>query len=362
MVKETFLCTAPSSVVHYPSYTQIYNMTIIQLINGEKVNFLQVNVLKQINLTQFIVGDNTGLAIMTLEGDQTQNVEVGKGLKMVKPSIQEKVISCHPKFSPMKSKQMKIEVNQEELDQLELSGTIKNRCTRGVNFSQIQNDFGDTAVINSVLVYVTTKSKHIDGKYGSYQICNLKDLEGSSSSINLYKQNIDKLEVNKMYTLEKIKKTTIRTDSGIRMATTNFTNIKAATPDQIHLFDDIEIADYKIAGTCLMFNELSYYKSCKKHLTKLDGEGCCSNCGQNENDVGKVDFRCSLIIENKSDETMTAIVIFKRHLDVELNDDDDNEAKLIELLEDKIVGKQLQIFYNATGFENNVAIKVIITE
>ena len=69
-------------------FYQTINMTILQLINGEKVNFLHVNVLKQISSTQYIVGDKTGLAIMHVLSEQSSNIDVGKGLKMVKPSLQ----------------------------------------------------------------------------------------------------------------------------------------------------------------------------------------------------------------------------------------------------------------------------------
>ena len=41
-------------------------MTIQQLIDGEKVHFLHVNVLREISKTQFIVGDKTGLAVLSV--------------------------------------------------------------------------------------------------------------------------------------------------------------------------------------------------------------------------------------------------------------------------------------------------------
>ena len=54
-------------------------MTIFQLLKGETVNFLQVNVLKQISLTHYIVADKTGLAIMTTDEQANQFIEIGKG-------------------------------------------------------------------------------------------------------------------------------------------------------------------------------------------------------------------------------------------------------------------------------------------
>ena len=128
------------------------NMTILELLNGKTVNYIQVNVLKQINPDQVIVGDRTGLAILNLDSDKKQNIEVGKGLKMVKPSVAGKVITCHPKFSPMKTKAMVMDVDSEKFDELELIGKSKTTCTKGTNFQQIEDDYG----YDSLLVYVTT--------------------------------------------------------------------------------------------------------------------------------------------------------------------------------------------------------------
>ena len=189
-------------------------MNIAQLMSGAKVNCIQVNVLKRINSTQIIVADNTGLAIMNLTSDEKQ-IEIGKGLKIAKPSVQGNIISSHPLINPMKTKAMQIQVDKKKLQELEHSAKSQITSNNGVNFVTIEKDFGSNAMIDSVLVYVTTKSRLIEGKYGSYQICNLKDTDGNSSSINLYKQNINKLDVNSIYILENIKKTSIKTDNGI---------------------------------------------------------------------------------------------------------------------------------------------------
>ena len=85
-------------------------MTILQILRGENVTVLQVNVLKEINSTQFVVGDTTGLAVMTADKSATKLIEVGKGVRMFKPSkVDKKVISVSPKFSPMKTKAMQME-------------------------------------------------------------------------------------------------------------------------------------------------------------------------------------------------------------------------------------------------------------
>ena len=336
-------------------------MTIVKLLSGEKVNFLEVNVLKEINSTQFIVGDRTGLALLTIDVSATKFVEVGKGLKMVKPThVEEKVIAAHPKFSPMKAKAIQMDVNYEDIDTFEaMNIKIAAPQQKGLNFKQVEADYGETAVIDQVLAYVTSASKKIDGKYGPYQICNLVDYEGSQISINLYKSHLNKLEVNKVFKLEKIKKTTIQTDTKLRMATTNFTKIVEATPSEVELFSDVKIADKKLEGICIMFNNLSCYTTCTRHLSKLNEHGSCNQCGQSEKDEGRADFRCSLIVQGSDEETMTEITIFKRHLKISLSETAD-ETQIIETLENAVVGKMCQIHYNEVSDEKNVAIKVVI--
>ena len=337
-------------------------MTIQKLISGENVNFLQVNVLKELNSTQYIVGDATGMAIMTIEEASAKFVEVGKGLKMVKPSkVDENNIAAHPKFNPQKTKATDLEMDFDEIDRLSTQGTNISSIRKGINFSEIETDFGQNAMINQVLAYVTSASRTIEGKYGAYQICNLVDYDGNTLAINLYKSNINKLEIHKAYKLEKIKKTAIKSDNGkLRLATTNFTKILDATTGEADLFADVKIADKKLQGTCLMFNNLNIYKSCKKHMTRLD-DGICGECGQTEMENQKADFRCSLVIfdPNAEDDNMTEITIFKRHLNVNI-DVDCNEEKLIQILENSIVDKECEIHYNENGDDNNVAVKLTL--
>ena len=346
-------------------HTYFLNMTIQNLIAGLPVTCLQVNILQELSPTQYIVGDRTGYAIMTTDEASAKMVEVGKGLRMVKPGIvEDNVINTHPKIRPMKTKAMALDIDYDQIEKLSRQKVKVASQKKGINFLEIENNYDTNAVISEVLAYVTTASRIIDGKYGSYQICNLVDYDGNSLAINLYKSNINKLEINKIYKLEKVKKTTIKSDNEkLRMATTNFTKITDATPSEVILFNDVKIADKKILGTCIMFNNLDLYKSCKKHKTKLDDEGMCAQCGQLEKKDEIVDFRCCLVVgdpEKVDEENMTEVVIFKRHLKIDIDGDID-EDKLIEILEDSVVAKECEIHYNENGDQNNVAVKVTIS-
>ena len=239
-------------------------MTLLQLLNNEKVNWVQVNIIKQINTTNYIVGDASCVSIMTIPEDSgyEKYVEVGKGIKLVKPQrIAEKHISCHPKFSPMKSRPQKININQVEVETLASSVIIKPPRSNETSFSKINTDYDYNTVINTVVMYVTSKLKIINGKYINYQICNLKDCEGGSGTINLYKYNIDKLEISKIYKIERIKKTAIKSDHGPRLATTNFTKITDVTEAKAAVFAHVQLGDKRIKGECILFSDLLCYKA-----------------------------------------------------------------------------------------------------
>ena len=104
-----------------------------------------------------------------------------------------------------------------------------------------------------------------------------------------------------------------------------------------------------------MFNNLSCYTSCKKHQSKLDDNGNCNHCQQFNKLDEKADFRCLLVLEKSDDNSLLEIAIFKRHLDVTL-DDSLSESDLIEQLEQILIGKQCQVDYNVIGTDNNVAV------
>lgn len=361
-------------------------MTIQNVLTGEKVKVLHVNIVEKISQGKYIVADLTGMAIMKIEDETHQKqAELGKAIRVMKPKkVSQHIIACNTKLSPMKTKAIKMNVVDGKLKELQNLGKEMSEINPGLSFDDIKCNYGETAVIPEILTYVTSLSKVIDGKYGPYQISNLRDCNGSAVSINLYKGSIDGVEVNKVYRLNKIRKTTIKDESGLRLGTTNFTKIQKATDDETKLFENTKIADHKIEGDCLMINEFHYYKSCMKHSAKLDEENCCTMCGQIDEKCSRKDFRCNLIIEGdhknqdkkitESDDDIeeeedeeedekkdheVCVMIFKRHVDIEINSDDDEDT-VQEKLEDHVIGKKLKVQYNEIGVDNNIAVKVDI--
>ena len=73
---------------------------------------------------------------------------------------------------------------------------LNMQVDKGISFNSIKNDYDDNTLIENenVLLYDQSRSRKIDGAYG--QICNIIDYDSNKFSINLYKQNVDKLEVD----------------------------------------------------------------------------------------------------------------------------------------------------------------------
>ena len=206
-------------------------------------------------------------------------------------------------------------------------------------------------------MYVVTVSRLIDGKYGQYRICNIRDKTSDPLTLNLYSPHINKLQDNQVYSITKLKKTILKNnDESVRLSTTKFSQIQNGTPEEELLFQDIQVADNVLEGCCIMYTNLYCYNSCPKHCTKLDEDLECLGCKMkiNQEDVVK-DFTCMLQIEDNDD--LKSILIFKRHLNKmgELN-----ETEIEENLSELFIGKQIKVHYNKPTEENLVAVKIDI--
>ena len=84
-----------------------------------------------------------------------------------------------------------------------------------------------------------------------------------------------------------------------------------------------------MTGLCIMYSDLMCYMACTKHNIKLGNNKECGACGEPDN--GQFDYKCSMIMENQDDGSIVSILVFKRHLDISIEDMtlDDNNAHII---------------------------------
>ena len=105
--------------------------------------------------------------------------------------------------------------------------------------------------IENVTVKVITASRVISTNKGKYQICNIKDSTGNTSSINLYSNNLNTLTPFKIFSIANLRKgeVTKNEETKMRLHTTNFTKIDAGTLDDVINFKDVGNGDDTVTGT-----------------------------------------------------------------------------------------------------------------
>ena len=201
-------------------------------------------------------------------------------------------------------------------------------------------------------------SRVIDGMYGEYQICNMRDTSSTPLSLSLYKPHVKKLRDNQVFSLTKVKKNILKHDGAIRLSTTRYTQIQKGNSSEEKLFQDVQVADHIIEGSCVMYTNLTHYKACSKHFTKLRDDGECERCQVkiDEADV-QHDFHCLLQVEDHEHEDLVPILIFRRHLKFNAVM---NETEIEGKIEQLIVGQTVKIQYNDGKGDTNVAVRVEI--
>ena len=359
-----FNSTSDSCAVEVHQLIQIHQvttMTIKDLLEGKQVKWIEVNVIEALSPTRYIVADTTGVAIMEVTPDHSKYVEVGKGVKLVKPSkVSADEIANDKRFSPMKTKAKVIKnPNSERVTVLRNKPKLSGNQAEYVEFKTIKNEFKESAIVGKILAYVVNVSRVIDGNFGKYRIVSLRDSSSEQLTLGLYEPHVEKLQDNQVYAFTKLKKTVLKTDGSIRLGTTKFTQIVKGSEGENELFINIQVAESVIEGGCIMISNFSGYKSCPTHATKLDEDGECLGCRSQIDPNNAVnDFYCVLQVDNGDD--IESILAFRRlfkkiQLDIDALEDS---------LEKNIVGKRIKIHYNTKDDENktNIAVKIDIVE
>ena len=197
------------------------------LENGKlEGNTLTVTLVKKISERDYIVGDNSGLAVFEYDS-AGKELKIGAGIKLIKPvQINNETIRCNPHFAPIKTLIFdKIDAKPRQLQNLERkvqSSKGNAEQTKLITFEEIKQ-MPNGNMIQKVTFLVTKSSRSIQTASGVYQICGIKDIDSKLLSINLYDKFIDSLEVGKVYTAMKIKKFNLKKDGEYqaRLSSTN---------------------------------------------------------------------------------------------------------------------------------------------
>ena len=190
------------------------------------MTWIHVNVIEELSPSIFIVGDSTGLAIMEIAPGHEKHVEIGQGIRLLKPNkIIEDEISFDNKFTPMKTKPKTIpKPDDARIAALRAKSRSEPQKLKGpqinfVSFETIMNEYKEQAIVQNTLLYVTSVSRLIDGQYGKYRICNIRDTQSVALTLALYEPHIEKMEDHQVYKMTKLKKLVMKNDGSVRLAT-----------------------------------------------------------------------------------------------------------------------------------------------
>jgi len=335
-------------------------MTIKQLLETDgttTIKWLYVNIVQFLSYNHFIVADTTGLAIMQVEEKSDKQIEVGQGLKMIKPRKIDDDCFIHENQA-VKTKPMVLpkpdKIKIEELTQ-KAANLKKTKKASYTEFNQIIDNYKEDDIVDAVLVLVSTISRLINGKFGDYRIVNILDSTNSQLSLNMYAPHLEKLRMNEVFVLTNLKKSIMKHDTSLRLVTTKFTNIKPANLDEEKLFGEYKVVKHVIEGYCIMSTDLFCYQSCPKHNIKLNVDGFCILCKTKRSDSNP-NFHCTLHIESLCHNDLTPILIFKNLLNISSKM---SELKTEDLIEQSFVNQKIKIHYKQKG-ETNIATKLEI--
>ena len=324
-------------------------MALLEFLENKLLekNTLEILVIKMISPENFIVGDSSSLALLDISENPNhgKDIKIGTTIKLLKPIlVDKKSLKTNKNFRPLKSKKM-IDLTPSDSDLekfLPLPHDQKAPC-KLTTFKSIKASKNQT-IISSITAIVGHTSRVIETARGNYQIAGLVDIDNDKMSINIYDSNLNKMEPANIYTLTKVKISTINEDGKFekRLFTTKLTTISEASADNKAKFENVTLGQHKVTGTIIGFSELKSYNSCGIHWNKLSEDNLCVNCESKASDI-KVDHTAELYLQESDSDEIQSFRLFKRQLEmlIPILDDDDDEQKLEEL-----EGKECTVDYD----------------
>ena len=335
-----------------------------------KTSMLTVKMVKSINSQSCIIADKSSVAILDIHEtpDHARNMQTGCWYKLIKCQKSDgRTIKLNKVFKPVKTQVKEdIEDISAEIDELEKSLSDKASAKKYEDIQTIKNK-PNQSKIEKITVKVTSKSRVISTGKGNYQICNIKDAKGDTTSIKLYSNYLDKLEQYKIFTITNLKKgeVTQNDERKMRLHTTNFTKIEVGTMEDTINFQHIGNGDESITGMVIGFGDIVVYQSCKAHFKKLDDDLKCPKCDKDLRPEEIIeDFRSEVYIEDLKAEISDSgtevkeIVFFKRALD---NLQDFPKTQVEKKIGD-LEGKIVKIDYNIDYAGRFIAITIELTQ
>ena len=294
-------------------------MSLKQILEEDtKIRCVKIKIITKIG-QNFIVGDSSAFSILLTPNLNYQNMEEGKCYIIQKP-LRKDEYSFVPneKTKPVKISTFNVPERKQECKKLKsiisnLEQTLdskKDSNTTLKSFEHIIAQFPRPEVA-SLTAKVINISKDIRGTYGIYNIVKLKDVTNKSMDLNLYKTQLKKdLEIEAIIEFSHLKLTQFNRNGETinRLTTTPRSTCKKS--ENVDLFTDIPLGDFKIDGKVVAIDDIFPYHSCSKCWKKVDNDFNTCPCGNNDNPVK--DFHCQFYIEKENDTDIEVIHTFRR--------------------------------------------------
>ena len=319
--------------------------------------------MQEIDTNSYIVADKSMVAVLNTHDapDHAKNLETGNWYKLIKCQRDGKsTIKSNKLFKPVKTfKQDEIGNIADQVDNLVNNIQTSASAKKYEDFDTLSMKPNHSKV-GKLTVKVITVSRVITTSKGNYQICNMKDMNGVTSSINLYSNYLNILKPFKIYSIANLRKgeVTKNDETKMRFHTTGFTKVEDGTMEDSINFKQIGNGEESITGEIIGFGDLSIYQSCKIHYKKLDESNSCPRCNKVLGDEDMLeDCRSELYIEVQNEnmddgETeVKQILVFKRTLNI--TPGEDVEEKL-----NCMTGKMAKIDFNSDDAEKSIAVSI----
>ena len=334
-----------------------------------KTALVTVKLIKEVSSNSYIIADKSMVAILDTNAapEHAKHLTTGNWYKLIKCQKGEKnTINKNKLFKPVKTL-FKDEIG-DIADQVEnLENTIETTASakKYEDFQAISKK-ANHSKIDKLTVKVITMSRVITTSKGNYQICNIKDSNGDTASMNLYSKYLNSVEPFKIFTITNMRKgeVTKNDETKMRLHTTGFTKIEPGTMEDSINFKQVGNGDESITGEVIGFGEISIYPSCKLHYKKLDENNNCPSCNKElEDDEILDDFRTEIYIEAKSnnlpdndmESDVKQILAFKKALDIK-------QGENIEEKLEGMTGKTVKIDFNADDAKRFIAVSIQLIE
>ena len=316
-------------------------------------NILKVHIIKKRNGSNYIGGDSTRLVHLKLTNSNFGDLEENCSYSLIKPEKHDdKTIILNPKYKPSKTSKVHTSKNRNDAEEYEAEIEFREDETDGETFETINKKPGKTK-LKKMTVKCISISRIIQTTYGEYRIAKIRDTENNKADINLNKHSKNKMEVDKVYHIENFKVTDFKNEDSKyrRLATLPNTLIKQIERMEEGQFSHITLGDEKANGTCIGIGKVFGYYGCKNCWKKVEDDASfCLRC--NESTVSKtIEFSAELYVEIE-EEIMTAQGFKRQFSGLKIETVEDEE--ITDILETRVVGKNLGIEYNEGDKDDNI--------